>query len=671
MNLNIVKDREELLFLLHEAAEFEHSVMCSYLYASMTLKNSVDEGITQEQLTAIERWRKKICTVAIEEMLHLSLVNNLLAAFGSAPHFSRPNFPIPAGRFPSNIQLNLSPFNESTLQHFMAIEKPSEIDIPDGSAFRHLRHYQREQRRDLYSPTPTDYPSQGYLYHAIANGFDCLARTLGEDVLFSGDPKAQVSSTQFGLPGLFAVTDLETAHKAIEEIVIQGEGAPGHSENSHFAMFRDILDDFQKFKAVQPDFEPARIAAVNPLLVDSLNRKEGTHITDPLAMRVVDLGNCVYTLMLHTLAQVLAPNPLPAMMRIELAQVATLLMYSLSNVGNIATRLPLKKEGGHKVAGLSFEIPGSIGQLAQNCTAQLLGERAIELLVLARELEKEVSLPGVVETIEGAAKKYTKLHSDFEKHFLSTLATGKNKPFITLQTDPSMVLRNDVVDPADFNTAATDSIRIHYDTKRCIHSRNCVLKAPRIFIANVQGPWLHPETTTTENMAQIAQDCPSGAITYQRLDGGPAEAAPEVNVLKVRENGPYEVHAQIVMEGHEPMFRATLCRCGKSSNKPFCDSTHLQVGFVATGERAVIESGPLEDRSGELSIDPTHNGPLRFTGNLEICGGTGHTIERVQSARLCRCGGSSNKPFCDNTHVRIGFNSDPGYRVKDAADAST
>jgi CDGSH-type Zn-finger protein/uncharacterized Fe-S cluster protein YjdI len=214
------------------------------------------------------------------------------------------------------------------------------------------------------------------------------------------------------------------------------------------------------------------------------------------------------------------------------------------------------------------------------------------------------------------------------------------------------------VNPDDFNIAATNAIRIHYDTKRCIHSRNCVLNAPRVFIGNVIGPWLHPESATTDNMVHIAEDCPSGAITYDRLDGGPAEIAPEVNVVRVRENGPYAVHAKMNLEGQGAMFRVTLCRCGKSRNKPFCDSTHLEVGFIATGERPVIQSDDLENRGGELNIDPTLNGPLEFTGNLEICGGTGHTIERVQTARLCRCGGSGNKPFCDNTHARIGFKSD-------------
>jgi len=410
---NIIKDREELLFLLHEAAEFEHTVMCSYLYASMTLKRSTDEGITQDELVAIEGWRKKIRKVAIEEMLHLSLVNNLLAAFGSAPHFSRPNFPVPAARFPANLALNLSPFNESTLQHFLWLEKPEGIDVQDGTAFRHIQHYHREQRTNLFSPTPIDYPNPGYLYHAIANGIDALAKQLGEEVLFAGDPKAQVSSTQFPLPGIFAVTDIASAHKALEEIVTQGEGSPNHLEESHYQILNEVLNEYQNLKTARPDFEPARPVAVNPLLVDPLNRQAGTHITHPLAMKVTDLGNCLYTLMLHTFAQVFAPNPLPQMMRTELAQAGTSIMYSLTSVGDVATRLPLKKEGGTISSGLSFELPGVIGQLAQNCAAQILAERAQELVILAREIEIDIALPGVVDALKETIKKLNKIHSDF------------------------------------------------------------------------------------------------------------------------------------------------------------------------------------------------------------------------------------------------------------------
>jgi len=71
-----------------------------------------------------------------------------------------------------------------------------------------------------------------------------------------------------------------------------------------------------------------------------------------------------------------------------------------------------------------------------------------------------------------------------------------------------------------------------------------------------------------------------------------------------------------------------------------------------------MDSPALAERGGELSIEPTVNGPLRVKGNLEIIGGSGKTIKRVQSASLCRCGASANKPFCDGSHAKISFRSD-------------
>src|SRR5581483_11366002 len=110
---------------------------------------------------------------------------------------------------------------------------------------------------------------------------------------------------------------------------------------------------------------------------------------------------------------------------------------------------------------------------------------------------------------------------------------------------------------------------------------------------------------------------------------------------------------------HGTMVRATLCRCGKSQNKPFCDNTHKTCGFAATGEPATVDSDPLEERGGTLAVTPLPDGPLQVVGSLEICSGTGRTVNRVQNARLCRCGGSASKPFCDGTHARIGFKSEP------------
>ena len=148
------------------------------------------------------------------------------------------------------------------------------------------------------------------------------------------------------------------------------------------------------------------------------------------------------------------------------------------------------------------------------------------------------------------------------------------------------------VNDGDPNVARTPEITLRFDASRCIHSRHCVLGAPSVFLANVQGPWLHPESVSVERCSEIAHACPSGAITYHRHDGGPQETPPAVNVLTIRENGPYAVHAEIELSDQAPMFRVTLCRCGKSANKPFCDNSHRAGGFIASGEPQAVRLRP-------------------------------------------------------------------------------
>ncbi len=207
-------------------------------------------------------------------------------------------------------------------------------------------------------------------------------------------------------------------------------------------------------------------------------------------------------------------------------------------------------------------------------------------------------------------------------------------------------------------TVTGQKLALHFEGAKCIHSRQCVLSRPDVFVPNVEGEWIHPDNATPEEIAALALACPSGAIGYERLDGGPNESAPLVNVARVRENGPIAVHAALNVAGQPTGFRATLCRCGASKNKPYCDASHTAAGFKATGEPDALESKVLDGRGGELKVTPAKNGPLLFEGNLEICSGTGKTINRVTKTALCRCGQSSKKPYCDGTHNKIGFTTE-------------
>ena len=184
-----------------------------------------------------------------------------------------------------------------------------------------------------------------------------------------------------------------------------------------------------------------------------------------------------------------------------------------------------------------------------------------------------------------------------------------------------------------------------------------MLDLPNVFLANTPGQWIQPDAAPAERLVAVAQNCPSGAIRYLRHDGQADESAPPVNTLHLRENGPLAVHAPLQLHGQRIGYRATLCRCGRSNNKPFCDGSHVGV-FVASGEPATGDSTPLAVRDGDLAIEPQRDGPLHLIGNLEICAGTGRTVARVVDAWLCRCGQSNNKPFCDGSHRAAGFVAD-------------
>ena len=200
-----------------------------------------------------------------------------------------------------------------------------------------------------------------------------------------------------------------------------------------------------------------------------------------------------------------------------------------------------------------------------------------------------------------------------------------------------------------------EKIVVRFDAGKCIHSRNCVLGRPEVFQANVPGAWIKPDSVSPDEVVLTAMACPSGAITYERIDGSPQESPPPVNLARVRENGPLALHADVRIGGATAHLRATLCRCGASKNKPYCDGSHNAAGFLATGEPPTRASEPLAVRNGILEVKPIKDGPLHMTGSLELVSGSGRTLNRLTETWLCRCGDSKNKPYCDGTHKKNGF----------------
>ena len=211
---------------------------------------------------------------------------------------------------------------------------------------------------------------------------------------------------------------------------------------------------------------------------------------------------------------------------------------------------------------------------------------------------------------------------------------------------------------ADIDEYKGAHVTVINDGKRCIHSRYCVLNLPQVFKPNVDGPWIDPDAAVTEAAIAVIAKCPSGALRWRGEAGGHEEAPPGVNTIRVWEDGPLAVQAELSVAGDASSHRATLCRCGKSFNKPYCDGMHRKSGFKATGEPESGEIETLAAKNGPLEVTPTKDGPLHVTGALEICAASGHTIWRGTETWLCRCGHSKTKPFCDGSHEAAGFQAD-------------
>ena len=131
--------RAQLVALLAEAAEVEHCLMCTYLYAAFSLKQAAHEGLQPDELAAVQRWRREIIAIATDEMLHLALVNNLSIALGARPHLRRFNLSVAPGLFPADVAVELAPFDAVTLDHFVYLERPRDVAERDGDRYGKIR----------------------------------------------------------------------------------------------------------------------------------------------------------------------------------------------------------------------------------------------------------------------------------------------------------------------------------------------------------------------------------------------------------------------------------------------------------------------------------------------------------------------------------------------------
>ena len=133
-----------------------------------------------------------------------------------------------------------------------------------------------------------------------------------------------------------------------------------------------------------------------------------------------------------------------------------------------------------------------------------------------------------------------------------------------------------------------EGIVVRFDLKRCIHAEECVHGLPMVFDAK-RRPWIDPSQAGAAEVAAVVEQCPSGALTYERKDGGAAEVVidpPEITAVR---DGPLYVRGRHTLCDHEGQTvdggpRVALCRCGHSKNKPYCDNSHIEAGFTDAAE---------------------------------------------------------------------------------------
>jgi len=202
---------------------------------------------------------------------------------------------------------------------------------------------------------------------------------------------------------------------------------------------------------------------------------------------------------------------------------------------------------------------------------------------------------------------------------------------------------------------------VTWDQDLCIHVAECGRAGKALFVAG-RDPWCDPESVDDEMVRDVVSRCPTGALAVTFAGAIADEAAPAANTVTVANNGPLYVTGDLDIDAapeRAPALavRAALCRCGRSKNKPYCDNSHLDPAFVDAG--AVGDRGQdLQESGGKLVIEFKKDGPIRISGNLTINAGSGRTAWQGTMAVLCRCGESTNKPFCDGTHRKIGWSDE-------------
>ena len=145
---------------------------------------------------------------------------------------------------------------------------------------------------------------------------------------------------------------------------------------------------------------------------------------------------------------------------------------------------------------------------------------------------------------------------------------------------------------------SNDEITVHWHPGECIHSTICYTKLRKVFDPS-RRPWINMQGSTTDKIIDIVKQCPTNALTFSRDKDK-------------KENG-------------------------------------------AATEPQTKDNTKQDQNNSSAKVQIMKDGPTIISGDFIIRDIDGNKLTKVNTVALCRCGGSSNMPFCDGTHNKISF----------------
>lgn len=361
-----IESREELIQALQAASVVEQMLCCEYLYAAFTIRRTLadfPEGTPEETArVTIDRatpWLSQLYLVARQEMEHLGIVCNLLAAIDADPYFDRPDFPQPASHSVLGVPYCLDRFGRSSMRRFIWYERPSYLTPSFAPGCSGLDDWCAE-RTPALPGRESQFETVEELYDQIALAFE----TLPDEKIFVGDPDRQVGALFSHRVQMVGVGNRQEAAEAIRQILAEGEamGMNPLTSTCHFERFTQILTGYEQAAELNPQFDPAMPAVTNPLLKPHADGFPVSRITDPHAAAAMALFNGSYHTMLVMLKTFFATYSRAAGTG---ARGSTALFYGaffplmtmvIRPLGELLCRMPAGSDFPGETAGASFEL---------------------------------------------------------------------------------------------------------------------------------------------------------------------------------------------------------------------------------------------------------------------------------------------------------------------------